>query len=234
MNFASRTNWRFEPNRFSTALEEYRRSGKGLFDLTNSNPTTCGFTYPHERIFAALSNRRILHYEPESRGLRQAREAIAQYYRGRPGFFASPGSVDPEQIVITSSTSEAYSYIFRLLCEPYDEVLVPAPSYPLFEYLAALADVRQVSYPLVYDQGWQIDFAGLSGALTERSKALLVVHPNNPTGSFVKQDEAARLSQFCAGRGLAIIADEVFLEYSSDSGTQRSFAFESPALTPSR
>lgn len=231
MTFASRTEWRFEPNRLSVALEEYRRSGKPLFDLTNSNPTTCGFEYPQERIVAALSDRRILHYEPESRGSRRAREAIAQYYLGRTGFFSSSGSVDPEHIVITSSTSEAYHYIFRLLCEVHDEILVPAPSYPLFEYLAALADVRPVSYPLVYDKSWRIDFAGLSGALTERSKALLVVHPNNPTGSFVKLDEAVRLTQLRARRDFAVIADEVFLDYSSDSELQRSFAFESPTLT---
>src|SRR5579872_2556784 len=114
--FASRTNWPLEPNRFATALEEHRRRGKPLFDLTNSNPTTCGFSYPGERIFAALSDRRALHYEPESQGLRQAREAIADYYRGRPGFFGAEAFVNPGRIVITSGTSEAYTYIFRLLC----------------------------------------------------------------------------------------------------------------------
>src|SRR5712692_7057236 len=132
--FASRTNWRLEPNRFAAALDEHRRRGQPLFDLTNSNPTACDFSYPEERIFAALSNRRALLYEPQSQGLRQAREAIADYYRGRPGFFGADGLVDPERIVITSGTSEAYNYVFRLLCEVGDEVLVPAPSYPLFEY----------------------------------------------------------------------------------------------------
>ena len=161
--FASRTNWNLQPNRFAKALEEHRRSGKPLFDLTNSNPTTCGFSYPEERLFAALQDRRVLRYEPESQGLRQAREAIADYYRGRPGFFAVQAQIDPSRIVLTSSTSEAYNYVFRLLCEVGDEVLVPAPSYPLFEYLADLADIRPVPYPLIYDQGWQIDFAGLFG-----------------------------------------------------------------------
>lgn len=229
--FASRTGWQLESNRFGVALEEHRRRGMALFDLTNSNPTTCGFQYPEERIFAALNDRRALRYEPESQGLRQARDAVADYYRGRSGFFQTETRVDPAQIVITSGTSEAYTYIFRLLCDVEDEILVPAPSYPLFEYLAGLADVRQVHYPLVYDGGWQIDFAGLSAALTERSRAVMVVHPNNPTGSFVTKEEAARLAQLCARRDLAIIADEVFLDYAESTEMPRSFAFESPALT---
>ena len=129
--FASRTNWHLEPNRFAAAINEHRRRGRPLLDLTNSNPTTCGFQYPEERLFAALNNKRALLYEAESQGLRSAREAIANYYRGRAGFFGAKSSVDPAQIVITSGTSEAYSYIFRLLCEAGDEVLVPAPSYPL-------------------------------------------------------------------------------------------------------
>jgi alanine-synthesizing transaminase len=229
--FASRTNWNLQPNRFATALEMHRRRGKPLFDLTNSNPTTCGFGYPDERLFAALNDRRALRYEPESLGLRQAREAVADYYRGRSGFFGAETPVNPGRIVVTSGTSEAYTYIFRLLCEVGDEVLVPAPSYPLFEYLAGLADIRPVSYPLLYDQGWQVDFAGLSGALTARSKAVMVVHPNNPTGSFIKREEARRLAEICARRDLAIIADEVFLDYAQAAELPCSFAFDSPALT---
>jgi alanine-synthesizing transaminase len=229
--FASRTNWRLESNRFAIALERHRRLGAPLFDLTNSNPTTCGFHYPEERIFSALNDRRALRYEPESQGLRQAREAIADYYRGRAGFCDTGASVDPTRIVITSGTSEAYTYIFRLLCEVGDEILVPSPSYPLFEYLAGLADVRQVHYPLIYEGGWQIDFRGLSAALTERSRAVMVVHPNNPTGSFVEREEAVRLAELCAHRDVAIIADEVFLDYADSTEAPRSFAFESPALT---
>ena len=229
--FASRTNWRLEPNRLAIALEEHRRRGQPLFDLTNSNPTTCGFRYPEERIFAAMSNRRALRYEPESKGLRTAREAIADYYRGRPGFSAAGACIDPERIVITSGTSEAYDYVFRLLCEAEDEVLAPAPSYPLFDYLADLADVRAVPYRLFYDQGWQIDFAGLEAALTKRSKALVVVHPNNPTGSFIKKEVAQKLADVCARRGMAIVADEVFLDYADGKGPQPSFAQGSAALT---
>lgn len=232
--FASRTNWRLEPNRLAVALEEHRRRAKPLFDLTNSNPTTCGFRYPEDRLFAAMSNRRALRYEPESKGLRTAREAIAEYYRGRPGFSGAEARVDPERIVITSGTSEAYDHVFRLLCEAGDEVLAPAPSYPLFDYLADLADVRAVPYRLFYDQGWQIDFAGLEDALSERSKALVVVHPNNPTGSFIRKEEAEKLAEICARRGMAIVADEVFLDYADGPDgrdPQPSFAPGSGALT---
>lgn len=229
--FASRTNWHLEQNRFAAAIEEHRRRGKPLLDLTNSNPTTCGFGYSEERFFAALNNRRALLYEPESQGLRPAREAIASYYRARQGFFGANPSVDPGHIVITSGTSEAYSYIFRLLCEVGDEVLVPAPSYPLFEYLADLADIHAAPYPLIYDQGWQVDFAGLLAALTPRSKAVMVVHPNNPTGSFVKGEEAHKLSEICASRDLAIIADEVFLDYAGGTELPATFAGKTPALT---
>ena len=229
--FASRTNWNLEPTRFARVVENHRRSGRALFDLTNSNPTTCGFSYPEERLFAALNDRRALRYEPESQGMLQAREAIGDYYRGRPGFFGAQKGVDPRRIVLTSSTSEAYSYVFRLLCEVQDEVLVPAPSYPLFEYLAELADVRAVPYPLIYDQGWQIDFAGVSAALSSRSKAIMLVHPNNPTGSFVKRREAEKLAEICARRNLAIIADEVFLDYTDGMDPESTFASASPVLT---
>jgi alanine-synthesizing transaminase len=229
--FASRTNWNLQPNRFAKALEEHRRSGKPLFDLTNSNPTTCGFSYPEERLFAALKDSRALRYEPESQGLRQAREAVADYYRGRPGFFGAQAHVDPSRIVLTSSTSEAYNYIFRLLCDVGDEVLVPAPSYPLFEYLADLADIRPAPYPLIYDQGWQIDFPALFAALSPRTKAIMVVHPNNPTGSFVKRHEAEKLAEICARRNLAIIADEVFLDCADGADPPSTFASGSPALT---
>ncbi len=158
---------------------------------------------------------RALNYRPESKGLLEAREAVAEYYAGRAGFSAPPSaaSVDPERILLASGTSEAYTHIFRLLCETGDEILVPAPSYPLFEFLADLADIRLVPYPLLYDHGWQIDFNSLRAALTPRSRAVLIVHPNNPTGSFVKPREAAELAEICAAREMAIVADEVFLDY---------------------
>jgi aspartate/methionine/tyrosine aminotransferase len=221
--FASRTNWRLETNRLTRALEEHRKSGRRLFDLTASNPTECALKYPEQEILAALSNPRALAYRPDSKGLLEAREAVAAYYAGRAGFSAASSPtlhVDPERILLASGTSEAYTHIFRLLCEPGDEILVPAPSYPLFEFLADLADIRLVPYPLLYDHGWQIDFSSLRAALTSRSRAVMVVHPNNPTGSFVKPREAAELAEICTAREMAIIADEVFLDYSD--GPQQS------------
>jgi alanine-synthesizing transaminase len=229
--FASRTNWPLEPNRFAQALEAHRRSGKPLLDLTASNPTTCGFEYPSGEILAALGDPRALQYSPESKGSRSARAAVAAYYEGRPGFGVCGGRIDPDQIILTSGTSEAYSYIFRLLCEPRDEILFPAPSYPLLEYLAGLNDVRLVPYSLFYDQGWQVDVGSLRAALTARSRAVLVVHPNNPTGSFIKPAEAAALREICAERAMAIIADEVFLDFAAESKPHSSFAFTKEVLT---
>ena len=229
--FASRTNWGLETNRLTRALEEDRRSGKELFDLTASNPTMCGFDYPEREIFTALSDPRALVYRPESKGLREAREAVAGYYAGRAGFSAQSSRIDPERILLASGTSEAYSHIFRLLCEAGDEILVPAPSYPLFEFLADLADIRLVPYPLLYDHGWQMDLASLGGALTPRARAVLVVHPNNPTGSFVKPGEAAELAAFCAAREMAIVADEVFLDYRGGPKPAQTFALHDAVLT---
>jgi alanine-synthesizing transaminase len=228
--FASRTNWRLETNRLTRALEGHRRSGKELFDLTASNPTTCGLNYPEREILAALADPRGLVYRPESKGLREAREGVAEYYAGRAGFSGSLQQVDSEYILLASGTSEAYSHIFRLLCEAGDEILVPAPSYPLFEFLAELADIRLVPYPLLYDHGWQIDFASLRSALTLRSRAVLVVHPNNPTGSFVKPHEAAELAEICAAREMAIVADEVFLDYTSGATPAQTFALSDSTL----
>ncbi len=229
--FASRTNWRLETNRLTLALEENRRSGKQLLDLTASNPTTCGLAYPEREILAALNDPRALVYSPESKGLLGAREAVAGYYAGRAGFSGLSAPVDPERIVLASGTSEAYTHIFRLLCEAGDEILVPAPSYPLFEFLADLADIHLVSYPLLYDHGWQIDFASLRAMLTPRSRAVLVVHPNNPTGSCVKPREATDLTEICAEREMAIVADEVSLDYVSSATPSHTFALGDRALT---
>jgi alanine-synthesizing transaminase len=228
--FASRTDWKLEPNRFSLALEAHRRSGRKLLDLTASNPTTCGFSYPEQQILAALANPRALEYRPESRGLPATRAAIAEYYRDRAAFAGSIDRVDPDRIFLTSSTSEAYTYVFRLLCEAGDQILVPEPSYPLLEFLADLADIRLAPYPLLYDHGWQIDLEGLGAALTPRSRAILVVHPNNPTGSFVKPREAVELAAICARRDMAIVADEVFLDYAPEPATARTFALHQTAL----
>ena len=220
--FSERTNWKLARNRFTQALEEVCAGGTKILDLTVSNPTRAGLRYDEAAILRALASPRALDYDPQSKGLLAAREAVAGYYRDRSGWgerdvasnVASDGiDVDPERIVLTTSTSEGYSFVFRLLCNAGDELLVPKPSYPLFEFLADLQDVRLVPYPLIYDHGWQMDFPSLERAVTQRTRGVVVVHPNNPTGSFVSAGEVDSLNAFCRERGLAVIADEVFLDY---------------------
>ena len=205
--FAERTNWNLAGNRLSEALARHRASGKRLLDLTASNPTECGFAYDGEMILAALRNRAALRYEPNPKGLQSARLAVTEYYS------ALGARVSADDIFLTTSTSEAYSYVSRLLCNPGDELLIPAPSYPLFSFLADVLDVKLVRYPLVYDHGWQIDFHSLREAATPRTRGVIVVNPNNPTGHFVKANESRALNDICAERDLAIIADEVFLDF---------------------
>ncbi|HEV2494731.1 MAG TPA: pyridoxal phosphate-dependent aminotransferase [Terriglobia bacterium] len=217
--FSSRTNWPLAPNRLSEAVAERRQRGLEILDLTESNPTRAGFEFAPEELLDALGDPRFLRYEPDPRGLRIAREAVAAYY-GERGV-----AVDPEQVFLTTSTSEAYSYVFRLLADPGDRVLAPRPSYPLFDFLARLDDVDLTPYPLVYDHEWRIDFNELRNGLRDsssgaavtaasgRARAILVVHPNNPTGSFAGRDEAARLVDLCRSHDTALIADEVFADY---------------------
>ena len=224
--FAARTNWKLTANRFAEAQARVRAAGREVLDLTASNPTHVGLRYDSQTILTVLVSEQALRYAPEAKGLLTARQAVAQYYRERDG-----SAIDPESVFLTASTSEAYSFIFRLLCEPRDEILVPAPSYPLFEFLADIQDVKLVPYPLLYDHGWQIDLHALEQAITPRTRAVIVVHPNNPTGSFVKPREAATLSEICARNQLAIVADEVFLDFALDGATRRSFATNQSALT---
>jgi alanine-synthesizing transaminase len=223
--FARRTDWQLTPNRFSLAMDEQRRRGVKLLDLSASNPTRCGFTYNSGAIMRSLVHPASLDYDPDPRGLISARQAVADYYAHRSEH------VDTANIVLTTSTSEAYSFIFRLLCDPGDEVLIPQPSYPLFEYLAGICDVTLRPYELVYDHGWQMDFHSLQQAATERTRAVMVVHPNNPTGSYVKPHEREQLNAFCSAHNIAIVADEVFLDYSLDEVTRASFASNTGALT---
>jgi len=223
--FAKRTNWNLQTNRLSAALAAHRASGKPLIDLSVSNPTECGFQYDEEAILSALRNPSAMRYEPNPRGLEPARGAVARYYadRGTP--------VSNDDIFLTTSTSEAYSYVFRTLCDPEDELLIPEPSYPLFEFLADIQDVRLVRYPLVYDHGWQIDFHALEHAMTPRTRGVIVVHPNNPTGHFVKAEEMRELNAICAERGIAILADEVFLDFALGDRRPATFAANPAALT---
>jgi alanine-synthesizing transaminase len=235
--FSDRTNWKLAQNRFTVALEEVRAGGARVLDLTVSNPTRAGLSYDEAAILGALSSPRALDYDPQSIGLLEAREAVAGYYRDRSGRgerdVASNVStdVDAQRIVLTTSTSEGYSFVFRLLCNAGDQLLVPKPSYPLFEFLADLQDVKLVPYPLIYDHGWQMDFPSLENAVTERTRGVVVVHPNNPTGSYVQSGEVGMLNSFCREHGLAVIADEVFLDYELEDGRHASFAGNQEVLT---
>src|SRR5262245_40977662 len=206
--FASRTAWKLTPNRLAAALESHGRSGKKLLDLTASNPTTVGIQYNEAAVLGALSRREVLEYSPQAKGLISARNAVASYYHARGD--AAP---DIENIVLTSSTSEGYSFVFRLLCEPGDEVLVPVPSYPLFEYLATLQDVRPVPYQLFYDHGWHIDVHSLEKGVGSKTRAIVLVNPNNPTGSFIGDSAKQAINKLCKAGRLALIVDEVFLDY---------------------
>ncbi|HLI84362.1 MAG TPA: pyridoxal phosphate-dependent aminotransferase [Bryobacteraceae bacterium] len=212
--FSSRLPWNLEPNRIARALAEKRRLGARLLDLTESNPTRAGFDYPPE-IPEAFADPRMLRYEPAPAGLRESREAVARYYAARGV------AVEPERILLTASTSEAYAYVFKLLADPGDEVLVPRPSYPLFEYLAAMESVKVRSYPLVFYGNWQIDWDELLAAVTGRTRAVIVVNPNNPTGSFLKRAELERLTRLASERRIALVSDEVFSDYAFAPDTQR-------------
>jgi alanine-synthesizing transaminase len=223
--FADRTKWDLTPNRLSEALAEQRAAGKPVVDLVASNPTECGFSYDERAVLEALCNPQALRYDPAPRGLVSARQAVCEYY-------AENGvAVAVDDIILTTSTSEAYSYVFRLLCNPGDEVLIPAPSYPLFDFLADIQDVRVVRYPLIYDHGWQIDFHAVEQAITPRTRAIIVVHPNNPTGHYTKRAEGEKLETICAARKLALIVDEVFLDFSLSVEPPSSFAGNQGVLT---
>jgi alanine-synthesizing transaminase len=214
--FAERTNWNLAPNRLSEALAQHLAAGKRLYDLSASNPTEVGFSQDREAILHALCDASALTYVPDPKGLLRARQGVAEYYAERGD------EVAVENIILTASTSEAYSFVFRTLCDPGDELLVPAPSYPLFGFLADIHDVRLAHYPLIYDHGWQIDFPALEKAITARTRGIIVVNPNNPTGHFVKPEELTALNETCVSRNMALIADEVFLDFAhADSNGRR-------------
>jgi alanine-synthesizing transaminase len=220
--FSRRTEWNLAPNRLTIAHQEALSSGSKIIDLTISNPTRAGIQYDESAILSALPNPNALDYDPQPKGLRSAREAVARY---------CASIIDPESLILTTSTSEGYSYVFRLLCNPGDEIFVPKPSYPLFDFLADLQDVKVVPYSLIYDHGWQIDFHSLEAGLTKNSRAIVLVHPNNPTGSYVNTQERQRLNELCHQHQLALIVDEVFLDYAYDGERRPTFAANSDALT---
>jgi alanine-synthesizing transaminase len=225
--FSSRTNWHREQNRLTEALEARRRAGGPVCDLTASNPTECGLTYPNEAILSSLAQPGSLQYRPDPRGLLSARQAVAAYYGARQL------TVDPSRIVLTAGTSEAYGLLFRLLCNAGEAVLVPQPSYPLFEYLAQIADVGLQQYQLAYDHEWTIDRASLRDAITPATRAIVMVNPHNPTGMFLRREEHRHIAELARAHRLALIVDEVFIDYpfAPDPRRLRSTAGEGGALT---
>lgn len=204
--FSNRVGADLAPNRLTVAIQRCRAEGRAFIDFTESNPTRAGFTYP-ENLLAPLADPRGLVYAPEPFGTLEARCAVAAEY-GRRSL-----GVHPERVVLTASTSEAYSLLFKVLCDAGDEVLVPRPSYPLFEHLTALDAIVARPYDLEYHGAWAIDFDSLERACSSSTRAVLVVSPNNPTGSFVKEHELDRIAEVCARHNAAIVADEVFAEY---------------------
>jgi aspartate/methionine/tyrosine aminotransferase len=225
MSFSRRTGWDTSESDLARAIREVRAAGLEVIDLTVSNPTVCGFDFQASTILEALTDPGALTYDPDPRGLTEARKAVAGYYRDRGA------EVEPDAVLLTTSTSEAYSFLFRLLCDPGDQVLAAQPSYPLFDFLADLDDVVLASYPLFYDFGWWIDFAELERRITPRTRAVLVVHPNNPTGHATRRPERERLEELCVRRGLALIVDEVFLDYGLNGEVESFAAGPHPCLT---
>ena len=223
--FSARTGWDLTPNRLSSLLEARRRRGERVLDLTETNPTRVGIEYPPD-LLSPLADPDALRYEPSTRGLASAREAVAAEHarRGVP--------VDPSRVLPAASTSEAYAWLFKLLCDPGDDVLVPRPSYPLFSYLARLESADVHPYPLSYDGQWHLGPDAVREALTPRTRAVVVVSPNNPTGSYLKRAEADGLLALCAEREIAVISDEVFADYAFGPDPRRvaSLAGDGPAL----
>jgi aspartate/methionine/tyrosine aminotransferase len=206
MRFSERTGWNTEESELARAHRERLAAGLPIADLTASNPTRSGFSYP-EGLLEALTDLRGLDYDPRPNGLLPAREAVCEYYASRGV------SLNPDQLVLTTSTSEAYSFLFRLLCDAGSEIVILQPGYPLFDFLAALDDVQLKTVPLIYENGWQIDSGAIRRAISEKTRAIVVVHPNNPTGHFTKPWEADSIAQLCREFGLSLIVDEVFLDY---------------------
>jgi len=229
--FSRRTGWPLDRNTLTLEIECRRAQGLTVIDLTESNPTRCGFAFDSRAILQALSKPAALSYAPDPRGPRESRNAVAAYYEERGA------RLDPEQMFLTASTSEAYSYLFRLLADPGDSILVPRPSYPLFDFLAGLNDLEVVPYPLIYDSEWRIDRDGLAAGIERADRllgvprAVIVVHPNNPTGSFVKPEESRALVELCRRHELAIIADEVFSDYALDGRPRPTHAACDSVLT---
>ena len=218
MMFADRSACGGGSSAFGLAREAARARG-GLLDLTVANPTRCGLVYPVSALLGALADPAVLQYAADPLGMLSAREAVAGLYRESYG-----AAVTAERVLLTASTSEAYGFLLKLLCNPGDAILVPSPSYPLFDLLARLHDVELAPYPLVYHDGWQIDPASLAAAVTPRTRAIVAIHPNNPTGHFCGAADREVLFAVAGRHGLPLIVDEVFLDYPVEGAGFASFA----------
>jgi len=226
--FSRSTNWNLAPNALTQALNEKRRQGAEILDLTISNPTECNFNYDRDNILSALAQNESLTYQPNPQGLESARRAVTAYYAVRSI------EVPLSHIFLTASTSEAYSFLFRLLCDAKtaDEILIPSPSYPLFDFLADIHNLKLVRYPCLYDHGWQIDFPTLQKLIRPQTRAIILVNPNNPTGHYFRTHQLRELHELCAGYDIAIISDEVFLDFPREAGhPPHSFASNHKELT---
>jgi aspartate/methionine/tyrosine aminotransferase len=209
MEFSKRTAWNTEESDLAAAHRRRLAAGLPIADLTASNPTRCGFQYAAD-LLAPLTGNGAFDYEPDPRGQFHARQAVSRYY------LSHGARVSPREVLLTTSTSEAYGYLFKLLMNPGETVLAPQPSYPLFDFLAQAESVELASTPLVYDHGWQLDLEGLRRQITPKTRAVVLVHPNNPTGHFTGLEEAQGLAAICREHSLALIVDEVFLDYAID------------------
>lgn len=204
--FSRRTEWHLTVNRLTQKLRERQQAGLPVWDLTESNPTRCHFVYPSD-LLTSLTDAACYSYEPHPKGLATARQALVDYY-------ADKGvSLDGEGLLLTASTSEAYSFLFRLLMNPGERLLVPRPSYPLLDFLADLNDIQLDAYPLIYDSRWSIDLDRLADTIRPDTRALVLINPNNPTGSVITQKERDAIVELCHGHNLALISDEVFGDY---------------------
>ncbi len=217
--FSKRTQWDQELNDLHQVLDALKSSGTDVIDGTESNPTRCGFDYPPYWV-NALADPLNMSYDPQSAGILSAREAVGKFC-----------AFDPLQVLLTASTSESYSFLFRLLLDPKDHVLVPSPSYPLFQFLLELNDAHYDYYPLKYDNAWGIDFDALEKLVRPRTRAIVLVNPNNPTGSYLKKEELFLLNMFCKKHNLVIISDEVFMDYRLQEGAFPTLKGNSDVLT---
>lgn len=207
--FSNRLDINIEPNELSLLYREKMKNGEEILDLTLSNPTKLGFRYDAKRITKEFIDERSLVYEPEPKGMLLAREEVSRYYSEKRKV------VDPDDIFIVPSTSEAYSYLFKLLLEPGDEVLIPQPCYPLFEFLVKLDSGNVVFYPMEYDfrGGWLTDFNEIEKRISGKTKVIVIINPNNPTGTYLKKNEFGKFDEISSKHGLAMIIDEVFSDY---------------------